>query len=149
MPGHFIVRAQSTTGDLLVDPFNQGAVLSVDDCADRLRQLYGNSLRFSPELLRPSTPREIVTRILGNLKGCYLRQGDFRRALRAVEWSVQANPDSPEVRRELGILRYRMGDMRWAIAEYERVLEQQPSGPLADQTRKLLSQAAELWTRRN
>ena len=149
MPGHFLVRAPSTAGGLLVDPFNQGAVLTEADCADRIRQLYGNSLRFTPELLRASSPREIVARILGNLKGCYLRRGDFPRALRAVEWSLLATPGRSEDRRELGLLRYRMGDFRGAIADLERYLEEHPSGPLADQTRGQLRQAEDLWTRRN
>src|SRR5919204_2458329 len=53
LPGHFIVRCPSGSDALLVDPFSQGAMLSQEDCAERIRQLYGNSLRFSPELLRP------------------------------------------------------------------------------------------------
>ena len=150
LPGHFIVRAPSATAEgLLIDPFQQGAVLSLADCADRLRQLYGNSLPFTPELLRPAGRREIVTRMLGNLKGCYLRRGDFDRALRAVEWTLLADAARGEDRRELGLLHYRRGDFRRAIAELERYLEQSPSGPLAEQTRGQLRHVEELWTRRN
>ena len=150
LPGHFIVRAPSATAEgLLIDPFQQGAVLSLADCADRLRQLYGNSLPFTPELLRPAGRREIVTRMLGNLKGCYLRRSDFDRALRAVEWTLLADPARGEDRRELGLLHYRRGHFRRAIAELERYLEQSPSGPLAEQTRAQLRHVEELWTRRN
>ena len=74
LPGHFIVRCNGAGDALLIDPFNQGAILTTADCAARVRQLYGNSLRFSPELLRPTTRRDIVTRMLRNLKGCYLRR---------------------------------------------------------------------------
>lgn len=147
LPGHFIVRAVGS--GLLIDPFNGGAILSEADCAERVRQLYGNSLRFGPELLRTSGPREIVTRILGNLKGCYLRRGDLVRAQRAVEWTILAAPGRPDDQRELGLLRYRQGDFRGALAELERYLEQAPSGQLAEQTRQQLRHIDELWTRRN
>jgi regulator of sirC expression with transglutaminase-like and TPR domain len=149
LPGHFIVRCQTGRGDVLIDPFNQGAVLSVADCADRVRQLYGNSLRFSPALLRPTSRREIVTRMLRNLKGCYLRRGDLQRALRAVEWTVLADPAQLEELREQGLLRYRLGDFPGALADLERFVEQAPPGRLVDQTRAQVRRVRDLWARRN
>jgi regulator of sirC expression with transglutaminase-like and TPR domain len=149
LPGHFIVRCNGGHDDLLIDPFNRGAVLTIADCADRVRQLYGNSLHFSPELLRSTTRRDIVTRMLRNLKGCYLRRGDLRRALRAVEWTVLADPRQPEELREQGLLRYRLGDLRGAIADLERFIEQASPGRLVDQTRAQLRRVQEFWVRRN
>ena len=149
MPGHFIVRCDSRGASLLIDPFNHGAVLSLDDCAARVRELYGNSLEFTPELVRPATRREIITRILANLKGSYLRRGDLKRALRAVEWSVIADPALHHSLREQALLRFRLGDFRAAASDLERFLELQPSGPLAEQSRAQLRQIEELWARRN
>lgn len=149
MPGHFLVRCPKTDQDLLIDPFNQGAVLTRTDCAERLRELYGNSLKFTPALLRPASKREIVTRLLANLKGCYLRSGDLARATRAVEWSLVANPTRLDSLREQGLLRYRQGDFRAAAADLERYLESNPEGSLARQTRAQLRHVEELWLRRN
>jgi regulator of sirC expression with transglutaminase-like and TPR domain len=149
LPGHFIVRCPIGLEELLVDPFNQGALLSHADCAERLRQLYGNSLRFTPELLRPSSRRDIVKRMLGNLKGCYLRRGDVARALRAVDWSLAADPSQHEELRERGLLRFRLGDFKAAAADLEVYLDSSPSGVLAEQTRAQLRRAQELWVRRN
>jgi regulator of sirC expression with transglutaminase-like and TPR domain len=157
LPGHFIVRAPAAAGafstgsgpGLLVDPFNQGAVLSEADCADRIRQQYGNSLRFTRELLRGAGRREIISRMLGNLKGCYLRRGDLERARRAVEWGLLADPAHQDDLRELGLMRYRGGDLRGAIADLERYLERNPAGPLAEQTRDQLRHVEALWARRN
>ena len=148
MPGHFIVRCPAAD-DLLIDPFNQGAVLSLADCAERLREMYGGSLRFSVDLLQTSGPREMVTRILGNLKGAYLRRGDLARALRAVQWARLAQPNRPEDLREQGLLRYRLRDFRGAIADLQAFLEVAGRGPLAEQTRGQLAQIEQLWTRRN
>jgi regulator of sirC expression with transglutaminase-like and TPR domain len=149
LPGHFIVRCPGTAADLLIDPFNQGAVLTMRDCAERIRQLYGNSLRFTPELLRPASRRDIVSRILANLKGSYLQRGDLARALRAVEWGLLADPARGDDLREKGMLRYRLGNFKGAIADLERFLEAYPGGKLSDQTRTQLQHVRELWTRRN
>lgn len=149
MPGHFIVRWPGQVPDLLIDPFNGGELLGPAECAERLRQLYGASLRFHPGLLRRAGPREIVTRMLANLKGCYLRRGDPTRALRAVEWSVLANPKRSELIREQGLLRHRLGDLRGAIADLERFLAAEPDGRLADQTRGQLRRIEQAWSRRN
>jgi regulator of sirC expression with transglutaminase-like and TPR domain len=149
LPGHFIVRCRAAERELLVDPFNQGEVLTLDDCSARLRRAYGGSLQFSPELLRTANPREIVVRMLTNLKGSYLRLGDLPRALRAVEWSAIADPARLDLEREQGLLRFRLGDFRGAARALERYLEAEPAGRLADQTRGQLRQVQELWVRRN
>jgi regulator of sirC expression with transglutaminase-like and TPR domain len=149
LPGHFIVRCPAASNELLVDPFHQGAVLSLQDCAERVRQQYGNSLRFTPELLRTTTHREIVRRMLGNLKGSYLRRHDLVRAVRAVDWALLADPSHPEDLRERALLRFRLGDFRGSVRDLERYLEHGPRGALAEQTRAQLRRVQELWARRN
>lgn len=149
LPGHFIVRCAGATETLLIDPFNQGRLLSEEDCAAKVQELYGSSLRFRPEFLRPVTKREIISRVLANLKGCYLRRGDLRRALRAVEWRLLADPSQQEDLREKALLRYRLGDLRGALHDLERYIELHPRGILADQTRAQLRHIEHLWVRRN
>jgi regulator of sirC expression with transglutaminase-like and TPR domain len=149
LPGHFIARCQHAGSQVLVDPFNGGALLSVDDCANLIRRSYGDSLHFSTELLRPTSKRDIVIRMLGNLKGCYLRRGDFRRAARSVEWSLLADPRRFDDRRELGLLHLRAGDFRAAAADLEAYLAASPSDALIHETRRQLQFVQELWIRRN
>jgi regulator of sirC expression with transglutaminase-like and TPR domain len=149
LPGHFIVRCHGSRDDLLIDTFNQGAILTIEDCAALVRELYGQSLAFTGELLRPASNREIVARILGNLKGSYLRRGDLPRALQAVEWGLIADPARADDRREKGLLRYRLGDLRGAAEDLEHYLEQRPEGVLADETRAQLRHVHQLWARRN
>ena len=149
LPGHFIIRCPSERGGILVDPFGQGEVLTIEDCRRRVREMYGQSLEFGPELLRAAGPREIVVRMLSNLKGAYLRRGDLRRALRAAEWAVIAEPGQLPALRELGLLRYRGADFRGAIRDLSRFLELAEDSPPVETTRGQLLQIEELWTRRN
>lgn len=149
LPGHFIIRCPTAHGGVLVDPFGQGAILSVDDCRERVRQMYGQSLVFTPELLTPAGRRDILVRVLGNLKGAYLRRGDLVRARRAVRWTLAAAPEQTHALRELGLLHYRAGDFRSAIRELSRFLDLTGDSSLAEMTRRQLQHVEHLWARRN
>jgi regulator of sirC expression with transglutaminase-like and TPR domain len=149
MPGHFLVRCRGGSDELLIDPFTGGAILTVQDCAERLREVYGGTLRFTPDLLRSAGRREIASRMLANLKGAYLRRGDLSRALRVVTWGLACDPRLHESIRESALLRFRLGDFKGAIQDLERYLETAPTDKLAEQTRAQLKQIEQLWVRRN
>jgi regulator of sirC expression with transglutaminase-like and TPR domain len=93
-PTHFLVAYESEPR-LLVDPFNCGRLLSMADCADLLQQAFGSSGRLDPgHHLAPSPPREILARLIGNLKIAYERAGDLPRALRASEQLSVVQPSA-------------------------------------------------------
>lgn len=79
LPGHFIISFGDPADLILLDPFNGGALLSVDDC----RQLVTRGgLPFRDDFLRPVTPVEIVRRMCRNLVNAYALQRDTARANR-------------------------------------------------------------------
>ncbi|HEV2764797.1 MAG TPA: transglutaminase-like domain-containing protein, partial [Pyrinomonadaceae bacterium] len=70
LPGHFVVRVragESNPRAALVDPFN-ATLIDEEDCQDRLDTIYGGQVPLAPEHLRPATPREILARLLRNMK---------------------------------------------------------------------------------
>src|SRR5438445_11102873 len=44
LPGHFVVRVTTAGGEALVDPFHDGAVLTLEDCQERLDRIYGGKV---------------------------------------------------------------------------------------------------------
>jgi regulator of sirC expression with transglutaminase-like and TPR domain len=68
MPGHFLVRFQSSTGDIYVDAFNRGKLLTKADC---VKYLLHTSQGFQEGHLAPVTPRRILLRICSNLHQIY------------------------------------------------------------------------------
>jgi regulator of sirC expression with transglutaminase-like and TPR domain len=68
MPGHFLVRFQSSTGDIYIDAFNRGKLLSKADC---VKYLLHTSQGFQEGHLAPVTPRRILLRICSNLHQIY------------------------------------------------------------------------------
>ncbi|MCA1644201.1 MAG: transglutaminase-like domain-containing protein [Chloroflexi bacterium] len=146
-PGHFLV-AYEAEPRLLIDAFNCGRLLSVADCQRMLYEAFGNSGRLEPAHLAASSKRQILARILANLKAAYERQGDLRRALRASEQLSVVQP-SPAELRDRGFLRFRMADFAGARADLDQYLEIEPAAADAAAIRRQLALIGELHARRN
>jgi regulator of sirC expression with transglutaminase-like and TPR domain len=84
-PGHFLVRYRTPAGDHIIDPYHKGARLDTDELEERLRQVVGDKAELSPDLLQPATKRQILTRMLNNLRGIYQRGADEGRERRIGE----------------------------------------------------------------
>src|SRR3989337_4258823 len=76
-PGHFIVKYSGMEGEILVDPFNKGRILSIKDCKEILDRIYGGRMQFHSEFLQPVTKKEILSRMLHNLTSIYLNTTNY------------------------------------------------------------------------
>ena len=104
LPGHFVVRVQTPARGLLVDPFHGGTLLSEKDCQQRLDRIFGGKVKLEPKMLRPCGRKDMVERVLRNLKAIHLRDEDKLRALRVVDLLVALQPGSAEDLRDRGVL---------------------------------------------
>src|SRR5262249_34684783 len=68
MPGHFIVKYADPHEEFFLDPFHSGAIMTADDCREWIKTRFGDALEFSERLLARVTPRQILSRMLNNLK---------------------------------------------------------------------------------
>ncbi|MBI1884819.1 MAG: transglutaminase family protein [Chloroflexi bacterium] len=123
LPGHFIVKHRDPAeGDILIDPFHQGVILSVEDCRARVAGATGNPSAFRPFHLSPVTKRQLLLRLVNNVKGAYLRQKDHPRALAAVETLLAIAPWDLDEVRDRGLLHYKLGAYDDALADLETYL---------------------------
>jgi len=134
-PAHFLVGAE---GGVYLDPFHQGRLLSVEDCADLLRRISGGSVPFIPEMLEAVDDEQILLRMLRNLKGCHLRRGELDLALLDVERLLRLRPEPRELR-DRGLLRLARQDFAQAVDDLEAYLAHDP--PDAAEVRGRLDQA--------
>jgi len=134
LPGHFIVAVVGEDGPLYLDPFNAGRALAVNECADIARRATGTD-EFDPDWLRPAAPRDIVARMLNNLRGFYLRVEDWPLSLAVVEHLRDLQPEVSEHLRDLGLLHYRNGALRAAAHYFTYYLARHPDAEDADSVR--------------
>lgn len=125
-PGHFLVRLPGLPGDLLLDPFDHGASTHEEDCRRMIELSSGGVVPFNPGMLRSIGKRDMITRLLVNLKGAFLRAGDDEQALTAVDRLLLLHPDDPVEHRDRGLLLYRLDRYRPAVASLLRYLELRP-----------------------
>jgi regulator of sirC expression with transglutaminase-like and TPR domain len=129
LPGHFIVRLSTAEGELLVDPFHGGVVLSEDDCQKRLDRIYEGRVKLEQGLLAACDRKSILARMLRNLKNIYLKAEDFGRALNIVELLLQLHPVPDEEIRDRGLIHAALDCYTLAAQDLESYLARVPGSP--------------------
>ena len=126
-PGHFLVRLTGEAGDLLLDPYRRGMSVHEEDCRRILRDTTGGTLEYDDRLVASVGKREMIVRLLHNLKGAYLRKGEDRLALAVVDRLLVLDPrDAGEIR-DRGLLLYRLQQYGKALDCLKAYLDAAPA----------------------
>lgn len=139
-PGHFLVRYEGEAVRMLVDPFQAGELSFEDEAQALLDRVYGGNVRLQPDYLHPATKKDIVARILSNLKSIYLNARDDVRALAAADRLLLVHLDDPEELRDRGLILARLGRGAEAVVDLERYLERAPDAADTHRVMMLLEQ---------
>jgi len=137
MPGHFLLKHYDVEGrEILIDPFNRGSILTAKDCQRALDEIYGGKMPLQPEFLMAVSRRQVLVRMLNNLKSIYLSGRNFRKALPIVDLILAIYPRSPEDVKQRALLRWNLGQTRGALADLEDYLKMSPEASDADEIRQ-------------
>jgi regulator of sirC expression with transglutaminase-like and TPR domain len=145
LPGHFLVKYQAENDEILLDPFHGGRLLSENDCFRMILQMYQGNMVFHRSYLEAVTKKQILTRMLQNLKGIYARAGDHFKTLGAIERALLITPEAPSEIRDRGLVYAALERFNAAINDLETYLRCEPQANDADKIKKRL---AELKQRR-
>jgi regulator of sirC expression with transglutaminase-like and TPR domain len=143
-PGHFLVRYPGPAEPRIVDAFSAGAKVTEATLLQRLCRGARGGLdraearRMLSRLLGGASVREIVVRMLGNLKAIFLERQDHNRALVAVDRILLLAPDEPSELWARAVLHHRLEAHRAALADYRRYLEIMPEDPDARAIREII-----------
>ena len=139
LPGHFIVRVREA-GALepsIIDPF-AGRVIDREDCQARLDELFEGNVLLTDEHLRTSGAREILVRLLTNLKAIYTRARLYRKALATVERILLVSPGATSEQRDRGALLAQLECLPEAIWATQSYLQLSPRAADAEQVKEQL-----------
>ena len=131
-PGHFLVKYVMDDGEILLDPFHRGAILTPADCRRRLKEMTDGSVAFQPDHLRSVTKRQILSRMLSNLKHIYLRARNLPKAMQVMDLMLVVSPEDPVEVRDRGLLLSQAGRLGAALRDLERYLALAPKAEDAD-----------------
>ncbi len=140
-PGHFVVKYAGPDGETVLDPFQAGSRVSQAQMEDKLRAMYGPNNPFAgqlPKLLAAVGKKDMLLRMLRNLKQIYTQKEDFERALSVVERILLLAPDHPVEVRDRGAIHHRMGHQQLAVRDFQRYLQLAPKADDARTVRAVM-----------
>jgi len=149
-PGHFLVRYRPSRREprapteLIVDPFQNGTILSEADCRQLLRKHAGDDATFDRRLLAAADKRDILIRMLNNLKRLYVSMRSFPQARAAVDLLLTLDPLDATELRDRGLLSYHLQQFPAALADLEAYFRARPK-LASDAEEELRSEHDQVW----
>jgi regulator of sirC expression with transglutaminase-like and TPR domain len=136
-PGHFLVKCPLEQGLVVLDPYAGGLSLTMKDLQQRLREVRGGevSRAIVAGLLVSANPREILARMLRNLKSIYLSKEDYLRALPLMHWLILAVPGQAAEVRDRGMAYLKLECFRAALSDFEQYLGMAPEAADVEEVR--------------
>ena len=127
-PGHFLVKCKLNEGTVILDPFGGGISLSLHDLQQRLRDARGGevSRAIVASMLVSASKKEILARMLRNLKAIYLEKRDHHQALSLMEWIIALSPTDASQVRDRGLIYLQLECFRAALEDLQRYLTLAP-----------------------
>ncbi|MBL8237704.1 MAG: transglutaminase family protein [Bryobacterales bacterium] len=122
LPGHFLVRYDEDEFQTFVDVYNNGRLLGAEECFDLARQMTGMELSPSPEILNPVSSRQILVRMLHNLRSIYLREKSYVKAGQVLDLLVEASPADADSYILRGAVNVELRKYQAAKLDFERYL---------------------------
>ena len=156
-PGHFLVRLRLRAGVLVLDPFAAGAPQSENELRARLQRVIpagaagGVPVAELPldQFLEPATNRQILARVLRNLKAIYRETDKPERMLEVLNRMLVLAPDSSADLRDRGIVYQRLEAYRAALKDLSDYVEREPDAPDFDDVRVRVMELSVLCARLN
>jgi regulator of sirC expression with transglutaminase-like and TPR domain len=137
-PGHFMVKYLEDGQEIVIDPFEHGDIKTRESLERLLHGLYGRKVTLVPEFLEPVTKKQILRRMLNNLKFIYVKTEEMVKALVALDRMMIIEPNVPEDLRERGQIYLALEYFPQAKADFEAYLRLVPDASDAAQIRDYL-----------
>lgn len=151
-PGHFLVRCAVSEGTIVLDPYHKGTSLGIPELQARLPVRQDGQIVARAEiaaLLAPAHPREILSRLLRNLRGIYRHYKQVPEALTATTRILALTPDNPGEWRERAGLHLTLECFRAALGDFQRYLALAPDADDADAIRSRMIELQQICARLN
>ena len=127
-PGHFMAKVNLPKGQVVIDPFT-GQSLSREDLAERLepyKRRSGLTGEFDVPLglyLQSAPPRDIIERMLRNLKEIHRAQQDWQRLIAIQDRLIVLMPQAWGEYRDRGLAHAEQGHSAQAVQDLEVYLQ--------------------------
>ncbi|MCY3558300.1 MAG: transglutaminase-like domain-containing protein [Chloroflexi bacterium] len=139
-PFHFIVKYHDPDDgrEHFLDPFRGGREIDRDALFERLNAMHRGVGPEPESFLAAVTKRQMLQRILTNLKGAAVRKRDYQAAISATDFLLALSPWSLEDRRDRGLLCYQTGQFIEALDDLQQYHEHAADAPDAERVAEFI-----------
>jgi len=151
-PAHFLVKCPLREGTVVLDPYAKGISLSLDDLKQRIRSLHDGaepSKSVITGMLAAASNKEILVRMLRNLKGIYSNQKQWGKALAATDRIISVMPDLAGEYRDRGMIYLSLECFRAALFDLQAYIKMLPAAADADTVRQKVIELQRVAARLN
>ena len=127
LPGHFITGARLGDSQILLDPFNAGALLTPEICEALVGRVLGRKVALKPENFAAVNRRQFLARMLANLKGIYWQREAWDRVVGVIDRLLVLDPKAAGEWRDRGVAWTKLGEIRRGLVDWERYLTEFPN----------------------
>ncbi len=151
-PAHFLVKCQLREGTVVLDPYAKGISLSLDDLRQRVKGLRSGAQppkSVVAGMLAAASHRDILVRMLRNLKAIYSHHKDWLKALTATDRIITMMPELAEEYRDRGMIYLNLECYRAALFDLQAYLKMLPVAEDAETVRQKVVEAQAIASRLN
>ena len=125
LPGHFVALYDDGDFAAYLDPFHEGALLTEEECIDLAVRATGS--QPDPSVLKPVGKRQIMIRMLNNLRAVYFQRKDLRRVVDVLGLLIRAEPGAPDPYKQRGMCLAQLNAFSGAESDLETYLRLSPN----------------------
>ena len=145
LPGHFIVGVHLPEAEIWLDPFHGGRRVDLSDCAELIRMAAGYEGPLEASWFAPMAPRDILVRILKNLRSSYVQNTSWNDAAAVIQLLRRTQPGVTEHLRDLGLVYYQQRRLPQAAYYLNSYLKQSPDADDAQVIRDGMKDLLDGW----
>ena len=151
-PGHFLVKLSVESGEIVLDPFSGGVSLGRDELEQQLAQTQGDNESAKiplEEWLVTATKKDILVRMLRNLKVIYAHADQLEKTLSVINRILLIAPELAEEVRDRGMVYRQLECFRAALPDLQTYLQMAPESEDRDEMRDHVIELQKIVARLN
>jgi len=151
-PAHFLVKCQLREGMVVLDPYAKGISLSFDEIRRRIKSLRNDAeppRSVIAGMLATASNKDILVRMLRNLKGIYSHHQQWLKALAATDRIISVMPGLAEEYRDRGMIYLSLECFRAALFDLQAYIKMLPVAADADSVRQKVVELQRVASRLN
>ena len=126
LPGHYIAALRTDFGLLCFDPFNRGRAVGEERGAELVKAATAGRATFHRSMLKPSTDRETLLRLVRNLHLRFMHAEDWEEALWTGTHLILLDPANPRVHKERAFVHLQRDEPGPALVDLREALRLSP-----------------------